>query len=115
MKTKTPTLKEKVEIYERFLHKINMFCVCGDNGGISELVENADSWSYRHRAGEGMNSEKEQQEMIDCAFWKLCDTPETDNATAQRQEAYAARQAQSALARELPRPGAEITLTNWSN
>jgi hypothetical protein len=83
---KTPTLKQKVAQYEAFLHKINMFCISGNNSGIAELVANADRWSYSHRVSNGEFSDKEQQQVINNAFWKLCDTPNADKVTQQRQK-----------------------------
>lgn len=70
---KTPTIEEKVRMYEDFLHAINMNIVCMNNLAIHKLIENADRWSYAHRRGNGMMSEEEQQECIDAAFWRLCD------------------------------------------
>jgi len=90
---KTPTLKEKVHHYESFLHKINMFCISGNNEGIRELVENADNWSYAHRRGEFV-TDKQRKEMINNAFWKLCDTPKADTATEKRQKAWTEAQKQ---------------------
>ena len=58
------TDKEKIQIYEDFLHAINMAVVCCDNERVKELVMNADSWSYAHRCGEGM-SDTDRQEWID--------------------------------------------------
>jgi hypothetical protein len=87
---KTPTLKEKVQMYESYLHKINSFIICCDNQGIAELIQNADNWSYSHRVGNGEPSDREQQRMINNAFWKLCDTPNADKATVERQKAYEA-------------------------
>jgi hypothetical protein len=87
---KNPTLKEKVTIYEEFLHKINMFCITCNNEGIKELVANADNWSYAHRRGEFV-TDKQRNEMINNAFWKLCDTPEADKKTKERQELYKKR------------------------
>lgn len=84
---KTPTLKQKVEMYEYFLHKINMFCISGNNDGIRELVENADNWSYSHRSGEFV-TDSQRQKMIDGKFWKLVDTPKADKATEKRQVKY---------------------------
>jgi hypothetical protein len=84
---KKPTLKEKVAVYEEFLHKINMFCIICDNEGIKELVTNADNWSYAHRSGEFV-TDKQRDEMINSAFWKLCDTPETDKRITERQKKY---------------------------
>jgi hypothetical protein len=85
---KKPTLKQKVEMYESYLHKINMFCVSCNNEGIRELVKNADIWSYSHRIGNGEHSDKKQQRFINNAFWKLLDTPEADKATKERQQKY---------------------------
>jgi hypothetical protein len=85
-KMKTPTLRKKVDQYESFLHKINMCCISGNNDGIRELVENADIWSYAHRVGNGELSDKKQQQAINNAFWKLCDTPKTDKDSEERQK-----------------------------
>lgn len=68
---KTPTLKEKVRQYEEFLHKINLMMIAGNNDGIRKLLENADNWSYSHRVSNGELSEKEQQTLINKAFWNL--------------------------------------------
>ena len=89
---KTPTLKEKVRMYEDFLHKINMGIICMSNTMVSDLVANADRWSYMHRIGNGMYSEREQQQVINDAFYKLLDTPNADKETKERQEAYTKRQ-----------------------
>ena len=89
MRYKTPKLKEKVAMYERFLHAINMCVTCANNDGVRELVSNADKFSYSHRRGNGELSDREQQQLINAAFWKLCETPETDQATAERKKAYA--------------------------
>ena len=83
---KNPTLKQKVAQYEAFLHKINMFMISCNNDGIKELVENADNWSYSHRVGNGEPSDREQQRMINNAFWKLLDTPKTDKDSEERQK-----------------------------
>ena len=83
----TPTLKQKVEMYENFLHKINCFIVSCNNDGIKELVENADNWSYAHRSGEFL-TDKQRQKMINDMFQKLCDTPKADKETKIRQEAW---------------------------
>jgi hypothetical protein len=87
---KNPTLKEKVKMYEDYLHRINTFVICSDNEGVAELVQNADNWSYAHRRGE-FATDKQRNEMINNAFWKLCDTPEADKKTKERQELYMKR------------------------
>jgi hypothetical protein len=73
--SKKITLKQKVQVYEQFLHKISMACTIGDNLMLQELIANADNLSYAHRQGNGMLSEKEQQGLINDKFIKLCDTP----------------------------------------
>jgi hypothetical protein len=65
------TNKEKIKIYEDFLHAINMCCVCGNGEKLQKLIENADSWSYSHRMGNGECSKKKQQEIIDRATRRL--------------------------------------------
>lgn len=87
-KMKAPTLKQKVEQYETFLHKINMFVISCNNNGIKELVENADIWSYSHRVGNGQLSERKQQQAINNSFWKLCDTPKADKEAKERQKSW---------------------------
>jgi hypothetical protein len=83
---KSPTNKEKILQYESFLHKINSFIVSCNNDGIKELVENADIWSYAFRISNGELSDREQQKLINNAFWKLLDTPKTDKDSEERQK-----------------------------
>jgi len=85
---KTPTLRQKVDQYEAFLHKINSFMVSCNNDGIKELVENADNFSYSHRVGNGELSDREQQKLINNAFWKLLDTPKTYKTIEEMQKKY---------------------------
>jgi exopolyphosphatase/pppGpp-phosphohydrolase len=70
-KTPTPTIEEKVKQYEDFLHNINMMLVSGSIKGVQKLIDNADSWSYSHRVGNGELTEEQQQELINRAFWNL--------------------------------------------
>lgn len=88
MNSKTPTLKEKVAMYEDYLHRMNMCIICSNDEGMGELIGNADNWSYQHRRGNGELSEREQQKAINEAFWKLCDTPNADKIVAERQKKY---------------------------
>jgi len=91
---KTPTLKEKVAKYEEYLHRINACLISGNNEGIGELIENADNWSYAHRRGNGELSDKQQQTIINKAFWKLCETPKSDQAVKERQKKWKESQKQ---------------------
>ena len=70
---KTPTLKEKVALYEKLFHQINYYNICGDNDKIRQLLWNIDNWSYAHRSGNGGLNEKEQQKLINDKFYKLLD------------------------------------------
>jgi len=83
---KNPTLKQKVKVYEAFLHKINMAVCCMDNLAIQELVQNADAWSYSHRSGNGELSDKRQQELINAKFWNLLYTPKADKTREERRK-----------------------------
>jgi hypothetical protein len=91
---KTPTLKEKVSRYEDFLHKLNACLISGNNEAIGELIQNADNWSYAHRRGNGELSDKKQQEIINNAFWKLLDTPNSDAIVKERQRKWTEAQKQ---------------------
>jgi hypothetical protein len=82
---KNPNQKEKIEMYESFLHRINMFIISSNNEGIKELIENADNWSYAHRRGEFV-TDAQRDKMINSAFWKLLDTPKTDKDSKERQK-----------------------------
>ena len=86
-------LKEKIEIYENFLHKINMFLTCCNNEGITELIRNADMWSYAHRRGEFLSDKQRDEIILEC-LKKLCDTPNADKITKERQEAWTKAQKQ---------------------
>lgn len=73
---KKPTLKQKVEIYEKFLHDIQMYSVCGRTDLIKILIDNACNWSYAHRVGNGEYSEKQQDNIVVDKFWKLTTVPD---------------------------------------
>ena len=81
---KTPTLREKVEKYEEFLHLLNMACTCSNNEMAKALVENADRWSYAHRVGNGELSDRKQQACINAAFHSLCDYQTAKNQTPKK-------------------------------
>lgn len=85
---KTPTLKQKIEMYENFLHKINACIISCNHEGVRELVQNADNWSYSHRISNGEFSDRKQQQVINNAFWKLLDTPNADKEVKERQNAF---------------------------
>jgi hypothetical protein len=73
---KKPTLKEKVEVYENFLHRINFHrSLTMNEKAICELLELADAWSYAHRQGNGEGGEKEMNERVNFEFNKFRTLP----------------------------------------
>lgn len=62
---------KRLAIYERFFHKINVYCIAMDDVKIREAIDLIDSWSYMHRVGNGELSDKEQQKLIDKAILKM--------------------------------------------
>ena len=73
---KKPTDKEKIQMYEQFLHNLQMYSFCGRGDLIEILLNNACNWSYAHRAGNGELSEEEQDAAIHRKFWKLTTVPD---------------------------------------
>ena len=66
------TQKKKIEVYERVLHNINMFAyVTMDHEAMDDLIRKICNWSYAHRVGNGMLTEKRQKKLIKEAFNKL--------------------------------------------
>lgn len=70
IQTNTPSLREKVEIYEALLHDIQLNCAVVMNGEkVALLLDNINRWSYAHRSGEITAAERKQN--INKAFWNL--------------------------------------------
>jgi hypothetical protein len=65
-------LREKVEVYEKLLHKIQLNAqVIMDHEVVKDLIGNICDWSYAHRQGNGELSYEEQDELIRYQFEKL--------------------------------------------
>lgn len=72
MSVKRPTQKEKIAVYEQLLHDIQFHRdVTLNDRAVSDLLEKIGNWSYSHRRGNGEYNEREQQAIVDAAFWKL--------------------------------------------
>lgn len=72
MAKKTPLMKEKIAMYERLLHDIQFHReVTMNEAAVKDLLNKIGNWSYAHRRGNGGYTEKEQQAIVDEAFWKL--------------------------------------------
>lgn len=70
-------LREKVEVYERLLHKIQLNAeVIMDSDVLKDLIRNICNWSYAHRQGNGEFSYEEQDELIRRKFEKLLESRE---------------------------------------
>lgn len=66
------TDKEKVEVYESLLHRIQMHSSVTMNAdALGELISLINSWSYAHRQGNGELSCEDQQGLIDRAFNRI--------------------------------------------
>ena len=70
-------LREKVDVYEQLLHRIQMNAeVVMDHEIVGDLIKNICRWSYAHRCGNGENSEAEQDAIVRRAFDRLLITRE---------------------------------------
>lgn len=65
-------LREKVIMYEKLLHKIQLHAsVTMNSKAVGDLIGNICNWSYAHRCGNGMNSDEEQAAIVRSAFEQL--------------------------------------------
>lgn len=65
-------LKEKVEVYEKLLHSIQMYaCWTLDQPPLDHLMSIIFDWSYAHRCGNGELSDEEQNDLIDFQFERM--------------------------------------------
>lgn len=64
--------KEKIQKYEELLHKIQMCAeVTMDNEKLKRLISNICDWSYAHRAGDGVLTQKQIKKNVELKFNKL--------------------------------------------
>jgi hypothetical protein len=74
---RNPTLKEKVRRYEELLHAIQLHAeVTLNQRALGQLIRNISRWSYAHRVGNGEFSDKQQRELVNKQFARLCDIDE---------------------------------------
>ena len=50
------------------------------------LLQNADTWSYAHRVGNGELNDKQQDEIIYNSFWKLCEYKNEEKKEEKKKE-----------------------------
>jgi hypothetical protein len=73
---KKPTLKEKVEVYEKFLFRLNFHrTITMNEKGVFALLKLADGWCDAHSTGNGEKPDKQIQENVNHAFEKLKKLP----------------------------------------
>ena len=66
------TAEEKVEIYEKLLHSIQMCAeVSMKHDRVREYITRICNWSYSHRVGNGEYSDEEQNALIEAATIRL--------------------------------------------
>jgi hypothetical protein len=74
------TLREKVEMYEQLLHKIQLNAsVLMDHEIVGDLIRNICDWSYAHRIGNGEYTDEEQNAIVRKSFDRLLNTREPWN------------------------------------
>jgi hypothetical protein len=67
-----PNRNEKIDVYEQLLHDIQFHReVTMNHQMVVKLLNAIGTWSYAHRCGNGEYNEKEQQALVDRAFWNL--------------------------------------------
>lgn len=71
--SKKPTLKQKVEMYEKFIDNLALYAEVGNTKLLWALIDNASDFSYAHRVGNGEYKEEQQEKIIVAKFWQLLD------------------------------------------
>lgn len=65
------TQKDRLRIYEKFMHKVSLYATVMNSDKVREGVELIDAWSYAHRSGNGELSEHEQRQRVDAVMRKM--------------------------------------------
>lgn len=65
------TKDERLKIYEKFFHRINMYCITMNSEQIAKAIGIIDSWSYAHRQGNGELSDYEQNKLVEHAIKRM--------------------------------------------
>ena len=68
---KKPTLRQEAEVLRLIREAANLMQITGKPDHFKAIVTALDRWSYAHRVGNGENTERQQQEIINKAFWHL--------------------------------------------
>ena len=65
--------EEKVKVYEKVFHDVQLLNIAMNNEKLQKLISIICDWSYAHRCGNGMLNEEEQNALIEHEFNKLKD------------------------------------------
>ena len=66
------TAKEKVDIYEKFFHQLQLhMSVTLNHSKVNEGLKIIDMWSYAHRIGNGELTDKAQKKLIENQIMKM--------------------------------------------
>lgn len=68
-----PTLREEQEVFHSIMHIASIASTCGRDDHLRRIIFAMDDWSYAHRRGNGEPTERQQQQMVNHAFWRLKD------------------------------------------
>lgn len=68
---KKPTLRQEAEVLRLIRDAANLMSITGKSDHFNQIVLALDNWSYAHRVGNGEFTAREQQQIINKAFWKL--------------------------------------------
>lgn len=68
-----PTLREEQRVFHKIMHVASLIQVTGNSAPMVAIVHAMDSWSYAHRVGNGEMTDREQQQCVNKAFWRLKD------------------------------------------
>lgn len=73
---KKPSLREKIEVYEAFFHRLNFHrSITLNEKAVEKMLELTDAWSCAHQSRNTKDSEKKTTEAVNLAFDKLRTLP----------------------------------------
>lgn len=67
------TQKERLKIYESFLHQFQLHIMLNNEAKIKEGLQIINRWSYAHRSGNGQLSDYEQKKQVEHVIEQMGD------------------------------------------
>lgn len=68
---KTPSIKEKIMVYEKFLEAINQSLRASNMQALKDLIQKADTWAYIKTSKVKGVCPQEHKKILNEAFWSL--------------------------------------------